>query len=269
MLAGHRVLIVQDNATLCRVLCQQCVAWGMMPRAVSSCAEALTVLAQDFSFDLVLADYEMAGTSTLELIWTIRKQRTAAQLPVALMTWPGQPRVPDELGIAGVLSKPLKTASLYDLLLEVLHGKRSARPTAPVTAALLATHHPLAILLAEDNSVNQRVATLMLQRLGYRTDVASNGFEALQAVERQSYDLILMDVQMPEMDGVQATREICARWPAGTRPRIVAMTANASTADRDMCLAAGMEDFLTKPVRAADLRKAIEETRSRVVESAA
>ncbi len=269
MLAGHRLLIVEDNATLCRVLCQQCVAWGMMPRAVSSCAEALTVVAQDSSFDLVLADYEMGGTPALELIWTIRKQRTAAQLPIALMTWPGQTRVPDELGIAGVLSKPLKTASLYDLLLEMLHGKRSARPAAPVTAALLATNHPLAILLAEDNSVNQRVATLMLQRLGYRADVASNGFEALQAVERQNYDLILMDVQMPEMDGVQATREICARWPAGTRPRIVAMTANASMADRDMCLAAGMEDFLTKPVRAADLRKAIEETRSRVVESAA
>jgi CheY-like chemotaxis protein len=134
---------------------------------------------------------------------------------------------------------------------------------------LLATEHPLAILLAEDNPVNQRVATLMLQRMGYRADVVANGLEALQAVERQTYDLILMDVQMPEMDGLQATREICSRWAPGARPRIVAMTANASTADRELCLAAGMEDFLTKPVRAADLRKALERTSARCVESAA
>ena len=105
--------------------------------------------------------------------------------------------------------------------------------------------------------MNQRVATLMLQRLGYRADVASNGFEALQAVERQPYDLILMDVQMPEMDGVQATREICSRWPAGARPRIVAMTANAMQGDREMCLAAGMDDYVTKPIRVAALVQAL------------
>jgi PAS domain S-box-containing protein len=269
VLTGRRVLIIEQNATLSRALCQQCVGWGLVPRPVKSGADALAVLAQDPGFDLVLLDLDVSGTSSLELIWTIRKQRTAAQLPIALLTWPGQPRVPDELGIAGVLSKPVKSGALYDLFLEVLQGKRSLRPAATATTALLATEHPLAILLAEDNSVNQRVATLMLQRLGYRADVASNGFEALQAVERQTYDLILMDVQMPEMDGVQATREICSRWPAGARPRIVAMTANASTADRELCLSAGMEDFLTKPVRAADLRKAIEETPTRAVASAA
>jgi len=269
VLTGRRVLIVEPNAALSRALCQQCVGWGLVPRPVKSSSDALALLAQDPGFDMVLMDLDMSGTSSLELIWTIRKQRSAAQLPIALLTWPGQPRVPDELGIAGVLSKPVKSGALYDLFLEVLHGKRSLRPASPATAALLATEHPLAILLAEDNSVNQRVATLMLQRLGYRADVASNGFEALQAVERQTYDLILMDVQMPEMDGVQATREICSRWPAGARPRIVAMTANASTADRELCLSAGMEDFLTKPVRAADLRKALEETRTRPVASAA
>jgi len=137
-----------------------------------------------------------------------------------------------------------------------------ARPARRIAAALpaaatLAASHPLAILLAEDNAVNQRVACLMLQRLGYRADVAANGREALEAAARRGYDLILMDVQMPEMDGLQAAREICARWPRRERPRIVAMTANASTGDRDACLAAGMDDFVTKPVRAEDLRAAL------------
>ena len=122
--------------------------------------------------------------------------------------------------------------------------------------------------MAEDNPVNQRVAILILQRLGYRADLAANGREALEAVQRQRYDLVLMDVQMPEMDGLQATREIRARFQGDSRPRIVAMTANASTSDRDDCFAAGMDDS-TKPVRSSDLRKAILATPVRYVASAA
>ena len=110
-----------------------------------------------------------------------------------------------------------------------------------------ALRHPLRILLAEDNQINQKVALRMLGRMGYRADLAANGLEALQAVERQQYDVILMDVQMPELDGLAATREICARWPAGERPRIVAMTANAMQKDREECLAAGMDDYVSKP----------------------
>jgi CheY-like chemotaxis protein len=134
---------------------------------------------------------------------------------------------------------------------------------------VLGESHPLAILVAEDNPVNQRVAILMLRRLGYRADVAANGREALEAVERQRYDLVLMDVQMPEMDGLQAAREIRSRFAVEVGPRIVAMTANASTSDRDECFAAGMDDFMTKPVRDADLRRAIQATRIRYVASAA
>jgi CheY-like chemotaxis protein len=151
---------------------------------------------------------------------------------------------------------------------EILNGDRAKR-VVPVEGAALGVEHPLAILLAEDNPVNQRVAILMLQRLGYRVDLAANGREALEAVERQRYDLVLMDVQMPEMDGLQAAREIRARFKGDHRPRIVAMTANASTSDRDDCFAAGMEGFLTKPVRTADLRTAILGTPTRYVASAA
>jgi CheY-like chemotaxis protein len=168
------------------------------------------------------------------------------------------------------VTKPLKPAALFDLLHEIFAG-RAVRATAadPADRSPLATEHPLTILLAEDNPVNQRVATLILQRLGYRIDVANNGREALEAIERQAYDLVLMDVQMPEMDGQQAAREICARWARGERPRIVAMTANASTSDRDACFASGMDDFVTKPVRADDLRSALLATPSRRVTVAA
>ena len=116
---------------------------------------------------------------------------------------------------------------------------------------------PLRILMAEDNVINQQVALSFLERLGYRADVAANGVEAIRAVERQPYDVVFMDVQMPEMDGLEATRQICARWAAGERPRIVAMTANALAEDREACLAAGMDDYLAKPIRVEELVAAL------------
>jgi CheY-like chemotaxis protein len=117
----------------------------------------------------------------------------------------------------------------------------------------MAARHPLRILLAEDNVVNQKLALRILQQMGYRADLASNGIEAVESVGRQTYDVILMDVQMPEMDGLEASRRITAKWPPDERPRIVAMTANAMQGDREMCLAAGMDDYLTKPIRVDQL----------------
>ena len=266
-LAGRRVLVVDDNATNCRVLCQQMIGWGIAPRAVASGQEALAVLGQSLSYDLVLVDFEMPGMDGAALTAEIRRTRPAAQLPVALLSLPGCKRVPAGPDYAGSISKPVKISALFDLLLGVIQGNQS-RPIPTVSTTLLAEEHPLAILLAEDNPVNQRVASLMLQRLGYRADVASNGREAVEAVARRGYDLILMDVQMPEMDGLQATRAICARYPEAERPRIVAMTANASVSDRDACMASGMSDFLTKPVRVDDLLKALRETPGRYVVSA-
>ena len=122
----------------------------------------------------------------------------------------------------------------------------------------MAARHPLRILLAEDNVVNQKLALRILQQMGYRADLASNGIEAVESVERQTYDVVLMDVQMPEMDGLEASRRITAQWPAGERPRIVAMTANAMQGDREMCLAAGMDDYITKPIRVDQLVEALD-----------
>jgi CheY-like chemotaxis protein len=121
----------------------------------------------------------------------------------------------------------------------------------------------LRILLAEDNVVNQKLALRLLQQMGYRADVASNGIEAIESIERQTYDVVLMDVQMPEMDGLEAARRICARYPPGARPRIVAMTANAMQGDREMCLAAGMDDYLTKPIRVERLVEALGDATTR------
>jgi CheY-like chemotaxis protein len=133
-------------------------------------------------------------------------------------------------------------------------------PVAPVAARLdpeMAARHPLRILLAEDNVVNQKLAMRILQQMGYRADLASNGIEAIESVRRQIYDVVLMDVQMPEMDGLDAARAICAKWSPRERPRIIAMTANAMQGDRDMCLAAGMDDYLTKPIRVERLVEAL------------
>jgi len=127
----------------------------------------------------------------------------------------------------------------------------------------MAARHPLRILLAEDNVVNQKPALRILQQMGYRADLASNGIEAVESVRRQVYDVVLMDVQMPEMDGLDATRQICARWQAPERPRIIAMTANAMQGDRDMCLAAGMDDYLTKPIRVERLIEALSRASAR------
>ena len=127
----------------------------------------------------------------------------------------------------------------------------------------MAARHPLRILLAEDNVVNQKLALRLLQQMGYRADVASNGIEAIECCARQPYDLLLMDVQMPEMDGLEASRRITAQWPAGQRPRIVAMTANAMQGDREACLAAGMDDYVSKPIRVDPLVEALHQTTAR------
>jgi CheY-like chemotaxis protein len=158
------------------------------------------------------------------------------------------------------LTKPVKQSELYNVLLDLFDGRESRVERSVRQSSLeadLAQRHPLRILLVEDNPVNQKVALHILKRLGYRADVAGNGLEALEAVERQRYDLVLMDVQMPELDGLEATRRICARWPRAERPYVIGMTANAMPEDREQCLAAGMDDYLSKPVQVPSLVEAL------------
>jgi len=159
------------------------------------------------------------------------------------------------------LAKPLKASQLYNTLLQVLTPGESGDQTAKVATDGQQAMSPLRILLAEDNAVNQKVALRLLQRLGYSADVAWNGLEALAALERQPYDVVLMDVQMPELDGLDASRRICERWPPDGRPHIIAMTANALPEDREACFAAGMNDYVAKPIRAEELTAALKRAR--------
>jgi CheY-like chemotaxis protein/HPt (histidine-containing phosphotransfer) domain-containing protein len=159
------------------------------------------------------------------------------------------------------VTKPLKASPLHAAIATALGATLDVGvQTASALDEELATRHPLRILLAEDNVVNQKLAIRLLERLGYRADVVANGIEAIDAVERQPYDLLLSDVQMPEMDGLEATRRILERWPDGERPWIVAMTAEAMSGDRERCLAAGMNDYVAKPIRVDELVAAIKRT---------
>jgi CheY-like chemotaxis protein len=190
--------------------------------------------------------------------------------PLVLFSSLGRREVADDASLfRAFLTKPLRQSQLFDTLMTLLAQEPVRRPAPQPVASRLALdaglgqRHPLRILLAEDNAVNQKLALRLLRQLGYRADVASNGLEAIQCVERQPYDLVLMDVQMPEMDGLEATRRIVGRWPVQSRPRIVAMTANAMQGDREDCLAADMDDYVTKPIRPDRLVQALEQSRPR------
>jgi CheY-like chemotaxis protein len=205
----------------------------------------------------------------IALASAIRASTAGAATPVVILSSLG---VFDRGGdaIAAFLVKPVKPSALHDTLVTVLAGQARAVPVRPSGGAGLdgdlGARHPLRILLAEDNPVNQKLALRLLERLGYHADVVGNGHEAIAALEGGIYDLVLMDVQMPELDGLEATRRIRRRWPGESGPRIVAMTANAMEGDRETCLAAGMDDYVSKPIRPEALVAALTEARARGVD---
>jgi signal transduction histidine kinase/DNA-binding response OmpR family regulator len=260
-LKGRRVLVVDDNATNRRILSLQLAKWGLVPRDAEAGEHALAWLQAGEAFDLAIIDMHMPGLDGLTL--ARRLQALAPAVPRVLFSSLGRKEVGDGADeFAAYLHKPLRQSQLHDTLMALLGDRppvQAAAPAAPRLDAMLAARHPLRILLAEDNVVNQKLALRLLQQMGYRADVAANGIEALEAVQRQTYDLILMDVQMPEMDGLEASRQIILHW-GGDRPRIVAMTANAMQGDREICLAAGMDDYVTKPIRVEALARALQAT---------
>ena len=266
-LQGKRVLIVDDNATNQRILGLQTAKWGMASRATASPQESLQWLDQREAFDVAIVDMHMPEMDGVALARQIRERNV--KLPIVLFSSLGRREVGDgEALFTAYLTKPIRQSQLFDTLIGLFAQEVVAKtPAAPATPSRLdpemAVRHPLRILLAEDNVVNQKLALRILQQMGYRADLASNGIEAIESVQRQAYDVVLMDVQMPEMDGLDAARKICAQWSAQERPRIVAMTANAMQGDRDMCLAAGMDDYLTKPIRVERLIEALTRVPSR------
>jgi CheY-like chemotaxis protein/HPt (histidine-containing phosphotransfer) domain-containing protein len=244
-------------------------AWGVETVTARSGDDALAALG-DGRFDAAILDMLMPGMDGLEL--ATRLHERVPDLPTILASSVPRHDVAADrrwraAGIGAVIVKPIKASGLHGALATVLGVETgTAGADARETSALdpeLATSHPLRILLTEDNVVNQRLALRLLEKLGYRADVAANGLEALEALERQPYDLVLMDVQMPEMDGVEATRHILERLPGGDRPWIVAMTAEVMHGDREGFLAAGMNDYVAKPIRPQELVAAIRRAPSR------
>jgi signal transduction histidine kinase/DNA-binding response OmpR family regulator/HPt (histidine-containing phosphotransfer) domain-containing protein len=268
-LQGRRVLIVDDNATNRRVLELQTGRWGMLPQGTEFPRQALEWLQSGEQFDIAILDMQMPEMDGIALGKEIRSVPAGATLPLVLLTSLGdrEMRLDQQLQsrFAAMLTKPVKPSQLFDVLASVLSGASPARAlpasrsgASSIFDAEMGTRHPLRILLAEDNTTNQRVALHILGRLGYRADIAANGLEALQAVGRQRYDVVLMDMQMPEMDGIEATRRIRERHHDQTSLRIIAMTANATQEDQELCLSAGMDDYVTKPIRVEQLVAALE-----------
>jgi two-component system, sensor histidine kinase and response regulator len=273
-----RVLVVDDNATNRQILRHQIRAWKMQPNSAASGPEALSMLREAVSegrpYHLALLDVQMPEIDGFTLAANIKSDPAIANTRLIVLTSLGQSMSSAELQLAGIeayLVKPVKQSRLFDCVVNVI-GKTEAEDffvnnasSGPGVDPVVSQPGKIRILLAEDNLVNQKVALGQLRKLGYSADIAGNGLEAQAALEQTSYDIILMDCQMPEMDGYETTRTIRKReqglggsccWKAPVH--IIAMTANAMTGDRERCLAAGMDDYLSKPVRSTELEAALE-----------
>ncbi|MGA2556058.1 MAG: response regulator [Verrucomicrobiota bacterium] len=263
------VMIVDDNQTNRQILEELLHHWGMRSCAANGAQEALEKL-QDSAHDpvdAVLLDMHMPGMNGITLAHVIKSDPAIAKTRVILLTSLGKLMDDDklaEMGVDACLVKPVKRARLYECLTGPSHEKGAPAPapsqTPPPKPPIVMPTRPLRVLLAEDNLINQRVAVAQLKKLGYTPDVASNGVEALEMSGQKPYDVILMDCQMPQMDGYEATEHIRSREKAEGRPPafIIAMTANAMQGDQEKCLAAQMSDYLSKPVKDTELKKALE-----------
>jgi PAS domain S-box-containing protein len=267
-LAGKRLLVVDDNATNREIISRQAQSWGMEAVAAESPSEALELIESGEHFDVAVLDLVMPEMDGRELAREIKRHRSAQELPLLLVTSLGRlPQAREANDFAAQLAKPLKASQLYDALMRVFAG-RDGDGQAPIAEEAETEVSPLRILLAEDSAVNQQVALALLAKLGYRADVVGNGLQALAALELGRYDVVLMDVQMPELDGLDTARRICARWEPGERPRIVAMTANAMREDREACFAAGMDDYVAKPISPDALAQALRQARPKATAEA-
>jgi len=261
-LPGKHVLIVDDNPTNRKILQLQCGIWGMQSTVAPSGAEALRILAGDQKFDIGILDMQMPEMDGMMLAREIRKTWDKNTLPLIMLTSIGHNSGSEEMQnlFTYFVNKPIKHSHLAEILLKVL-SPSSTRITDELLLdsdlSQFAARYPFEILVAEDNIINQKMIRNVLQLLGYSSDVVANGLEVIEAVKRQHYQLIFMDIQMPEMDGYEATRIIIDHLK-DDRPIIIAMTANAMKSDREKCMEIGMDDYVTKPLKVEDLKKAFQ-----------
>jgi CheY-like chemotaxis protein len=242
-LAGKRVLIMDANPSGNTVLSQHILSWGMDVTTVSSIPEVMGRIKGDELFDVVLID--LPGTAAAALAEEIHNCRK--DLPLVILGSLGEPSVK----FAARLNRPIKPSQLCRLMTKIFSCSHEMNLCKSYTDD--ANPVPLRILLAEDNPINQKVTLRMLKKLGFSADLAENGIEVLQALQRQPYDVVLMDVQMPDMDGIEAAKAIRQRWPAN-RPGIIAVTAYALEGDRERYLESGMDDYIAKPIQIEKLK---------------
>lgn len=260
-LQHKRVLVVDDNFTNRRILQLQFDYWKIEAVTVSSGEEALALLNTGNNFDVAILDMQMPDMDGEMLAREIRKRFTKVQLPLIMLTSISYNYRNSEVQqlFSFYVNKPVKHSQLADILYSVF-SKEENNPSkqVEVESDLKATclKYPFEILVAEDNFINQKLVRKLFEVLGYKTDLAANGYETIESLKRKPYHIIFMDVQMPEMDGLEATRVIKERWK-NNAPVIIAMTANAMQGDREKCLEAGMDDYISKPLRLEDIIKVI------------
>jgi CheY-like chemotaxis protein len=268
-LEGFRILVVDDNETNREIVHHQVLSWKMRNGSVDNGQKALEALEQAAAsgdpYHLALLDMQMPEMDGLSLARAIKATPSIAKTQLVMLTSLGylpEERRWREAGIAAYLIKPVKESRLFDTLVSVLRG--STQPRRPAAARHISedpSRRSVRVLVAEDNVVNQKVALRQLQKLGYSADAVANGLEVLQAIKHIPYDLVLMDCQMPELDGYETTRIIRAeehrKGREARRLHIIAMTANALAGDREECLTAGMDDYISKPVRMEEIDAAI------------
>ncbi|MDB9529317.1 response regulator [Oscillatoria sp. CS-180] len=264
-LMHKHVLIVDDNAINREILASQVENWGMQSQTVTSGAEALELLEHNHNIDIAIFDMqmpEMDGLSLAEKTHALSKWRNLPLVMLTSVNTYGLDNDKIEAHFSAFLNKPVKQSLLFNTLVEILSIEatkvRYQETSPPTTLQPLVEQLPLKILVAEDNTVNQKLALLLLERIGYRADIAANGIEAIEALKRQDYDVILMDVNMPEMDGITATQKIRQQWQTRC-PHIIAVTANAMQGDREECLQAGMDGYISKPIRLEELIQALKQ----------
>ena len=253
----HDVLIVDDNATNLKILSAQLTRWGLSPVPFDTPHAALESIQSGREYALMITDMQMPKMDGTMLVREVRKHRPATELPIIVLTSLGL-QTPDEaLDISAFLTKPAKPAQLYKNISNILSGDSGNYNEVITTVRSQAAAPPLKILLTEDNLVNQKVATRMLEKLGQHADIANDGIEALEMTGNKEYDLIFMDIQMPRLDGLETTRRLIKYYAGKKRPLIIGMTAHAANEEREHGLAAGMDDYLTKPIQLIKLKEVL------------
>ncbi|NUM81795.1 response regulator, partial [bacterium] len=262
---GKRILIVDDNETNRKILKVQCEMWKMIPHMVATPLEALQLIQNQTPFDLGIIDMQMPDMDGITLAMEIRKWRNKRVLPLIMLSSLGNndKRITSSKDFfSAIISKPVKQSVLWDAIVQTLSNSQPETMYSKIDSALdrrLSENLPLRILLAEDNAINQKLAVRVFEKMGYVIDIAVNGLEVLDALKNKTFDIVFMDVQMPEMDGLEATRKIIGAYSPHKRPVIIAMTANAMQGDRERCLEAGMDDYITKPITPKHIQSKLKE----------